>query len=163
MQCTTCIFGPAQSCIFQKKNRVYDSKLCTYIFTTSLHFCLCQGTFIKDVPFFCHFLRYLPTLVPFCPIFSYIPKIGHPTLANIPTPLPKIIKTCLFFLVLNPKYVITFACVFNVILTGKETRVYHKSGKFFKRSMINFFWPSGNGEIPCQGLLSFQYVHVFSN
>jgi hypothetical protein len=41
--------------------------------------------FIKDVPFFCHFLRHLPTLVLFCLIFSYIPKIGHPTLANIPT------------------------------------------------------------------------------
>ena len=27
--------------------------------------------------FFCQFLIYLPTLVPFCPIFSYIPKIGH--------------------------------------------------------------------------------------
>ena len=50
------------------------------------HFGLKEGMFIKDVPFFCHFLRYLPTLVPFCPIFSYIPKIGHPTLANIPTP-----------------------------------------------------------------------------
>ena len=47
-----------------------------------------KGTFIKDVPLFCHFLRYLPTPVPFCPIFSYIPKIGHPTLANITTHPP---------------------------------------------------------------------------
>ena len=45
-----------------------------------------KGTFIKDVPFFVTFLRYLPTLVPFCPIFRYIPKIGRPTLSNIPTP-----------------------------------------------------------------------------
>ena len=35
----------------------------------------------------------VPTLVPLCPIFSYIPKIGHPTLANIPTPLPPILLT----------------------------------------------------------------------
>ena len=46
----------------------------------------CKGTFIKDVPFFVTFLRYLPTLVLFCPIFRYIPKIGRPTLTNIPTP-----------------------------------------------------------------------------
>jgi hypothetical protein len=37
--------------------------------------------------FFVTFLRYLPTLVPFCPIVRYIPKIGRSTLANIPTPL----------------------------------------------------------------------------
>jgi hypothetical protein len=37
-----------------------------------------------------HFLWYLPTHVPFSPIISYIPKIGHPTLANMfnfPIPL----------------------------------------------------------------------------
>ena len=43
------------------------------------------GMFIKDVPFFVNFVRYLPILVLFCPIFSHIPKIGHPTLVNIPT------------------------------------------------------------------------------
>ena len=36
------------------------------------------GNVHKGCPIFCHFLRYLPTLVLFCPIFSYISKIGHP-------------------------------------------------------------------------------------
>ena len=63
------------------------------------------------------FLRYLPTHVPFSPIISYIPKIGHPTLANMFTsPIPLKKSTCG-----------TFAYVFNVILTGKEADVYHKS------------------------------------
>ena len=50
-----------------------------------IYFCLILGNVHKGCPIFCHFLRHLPTLVLFCLIFSYIPKIGHPTLANIPT------------------------------------------------------------------------------
>ena len=54
--------------------------------------------------FFGHFLRYQPTLVPFCPIFSYIPKIGHPTLANIPTYPNILYERSLNNYLLLPKY-----------------------------------------------------------
>ena len=97
--------------IFQvsRISKVPNNRAANLIFTL--------GKSIKDVPFFCHFLRYLPTHVPFSPIISYIPKIGHPTLANISTSLFPLKKSASG----------TFAYVFNVILTGKEAHVYHKS------------------------------------
>ena len=36
-------------------------------------------------------------------------------------------------------YVRTFACVFNVILTGKETRVYHKSDENSLKDLWSIF------------------------
>ena len=41
------------------------------------------GNVHKGCPIFLSFFE-IPTYP--CPFFSYIPKIGHPTLANIPTP-----------------------------------------------------------------------------
>ena len=60
------------------------SKLWIYEFFYQLN--IMYGNAHKWCPiFFVIFCdTYLPTFVLFCPIFSYIPKIGHPTLANIP-------------------------------------------------------------------------------
>ena len=54
------------------------SRMDKWIFMCCIFFIPIKGNVHKGCPIFCHFLRYLTTLVPFCSIFSYIPKIGHP-------------------------------------------------------------------------------------
>ena len=79
-----CIFFlPAMSIILIGKSFIVWSNFSKYLLHNLMQIWVEINTKLLPI-----IINSVPTLVPLCPIFSYIPKIGYPTLTNIPTPSP---------------------------------------------------------------------------